>query len=335
MNTQMISAEELKMLANKNKEMKIEQMINDDVLEVVHHAIEKGLRLWNESFEHMVKKEAEIKITDYQLTSASEFLLSRFQKEMAMFSFKVMGAEGKHSIVVETEKLKSLYETIKGHSLEEELSLNQLLQPLENGLKLFYRRFCEELNVTMNIEADSCGYLTMSEASLSELDLNARHEIKVYELKVNEVSLYVLHLSDMDFMDYVYSQINLETSDEFFYEDLMDESALIGESSFLDVKKPLFSTFEEVEETQGTHNLGLLYDVPLELSVVLGKTKRSIREILEINTGKIIELDKYADDPLEIYCNGKLIAEGEVVVVDDNFGVKVTKLHQGGLKNIK
>ena len=101
------------------------------------------------------------------------------------------------------------------------------------------------------------------------------------------------------------------------------------------IKRPLFCEFDEIDTPSANHNLGLLYDVPLEITVVLGKTKRSIKDILEINTGKIIELNKYADDPLEIYCNGKLIAEGEVVVVDDNFGIKVTKLHQAAMHNIK
>lgn len=73
-------------------------------------------------------------------------------------------------------------------------------------------------------------------------------------------------------------------------------------------------------------NLDLILDVPLDLSVVLGKSRKSIKEILTLNTGSVIELDKLTDEPLEILVNGKLIATGEVVVINENFGVRITNI---------
>jgi flagellar motor switch protein FliN len=66
--------------------------------------------------------------------------------------------------------------------------------------------------------------------------------------------------------------------------------------------------------------------VPLEFSVVLGKSKKTIREVLSFGNGSVIELDKQADEPLEIYVNGKLIAQGEVVVINENFGIRITNI---------
>jgi flagellar motor switch protein FliN/FliY len=73
-------------------------------------------------------------------------------------------------------------------------------------------------------------------------------------------------------------------------------------------------------------NIGLLMDVFMELTVELGRTRKLIREILGIGEGTIIELDKLAGEPVDILVNHKLIAKGEVVVIDENFGVRVTEI---------
>jgi len=73
-------------------------------------------------------------------------------------------------------------------------------------------------------------------------------------------------------------------------------------------------------------NIGLLMDVYMEMTVELGRTKRLIRDILSMGEGTIIELDKLAGEPVDILVNHKLIAKGEVVVIDENFGVRVTEI---------
>lgn len=76
-------------------------------------------------------------------------------------------------------------------------------------------------------------------------------------------------------------------------------------------------------------NIDLILDVPLEISVVLGKTKKSIKDILSLGTGSLVELDRLAEEPVDILVNGKKIALGEVVVVDENFGVRITNIISG------
>lgn len=73
-------------------------------------------------------------------------------------------------------------------------------------------------------------------------------------------------------------------------------------------------------------NIDLIMDVPLDVTVELGKTKRSIKDILEISPGKIIELDKLAGEPVDVIVNGKYVAKGEVVVIEESFGVRVTEI---------
>lgn len=71
-------------------------------------------------------------------------------------------------------------------------------------------------------------------------------------------------------------------------------------------------------------NLDIMQDVMMRVSVEIGKTKSSIREVMELTEGSIVELDKVAGEQVEIYVNGKLVAKGEVIVIEDKFGVRVT-----------
>jgi flagellar motor switch protein FliN/FliY len=89
-------------------------------------------------------------------------------------------------------------------------------------------------------------------------------------------------------------------------------------------------TTEEPEEIVGkseeqeARELDFILDIPLELSVELGKTRMLVNDLLQLGQGSIIELNKLAGEPLEVYINRKLIARGEVVVVNEKFGVRLT-----------
>ena len=76
-------------------------------------------------------------------------------------------------------------------------------------------------------------------------------------------------------------------------------------------------------------NLNLVLDVPVSLTIELGSCQLPMKEVLQLNVGSVVQLDKPADAPVELSVNGKLIARGEVVVVEDRFGVKVTEVLGG------
>jgi flagellar motor switch protein FliN/FliY len=73
-------------------------------------------------------------------------------------------------------------------------------------------------------------------------------------------------------------------------------------------------------------NLNLVMDVPVSLTIELGSCQLPMKEVLQLNIGSVVQLDKPADAPVELSVNGKLIARGEVVVVEDRFGVKITEV---------
>ncbi len=95
----------------------------------------------------------------------------------------------------------------------------------------------------------------------------------------------------------------------------------------INVQPVQFANFGgQAYEGPDTTNLNLLLDIPLKVTVELGRTQKQIKDILELSQGSIIELDKLAGEPVDILVNNKLIAKGEVVVIDENFGVRVTDI---------
>ena len=89
-----------------------------------------------------------------------------------------------------------------------------------------------------------------------------------------------------------------------------------------------FASFEDLEQVQGpqNQNLNILLDIKLQLTVELGRTELPIKKVLELTKGSIVTLNKAAGEPVELYANGKLIAYGEVVVIEDNFGLRITHI---------
>ncbi|MFX3618469.1 MAG: flagellar motor switch phosphatase FliY [Sporolactobacillus sp.] len=106
-----------------------------------------------------------------------------------------------------------------------------------------------------------------------------------------------------------------------------------------DVQPLEFSSFDQRKQATSSavpRNLNLLMDIPLDVSVELGHTSKTVKEVLELGPGSIIELDKLAGEAIDILVNQKYIAKGEVVVVDENFGIRITEIldHYDRIKNL-
>lgn len=87
-----------------------------------------------------------------------------------------------------------------------------------------------------------------------------------------------------------------------------------------------FGRLDRTGSTGSQKNIEILLDVKLPISIELGRTEMAIRDILELTNGSVVELDKLAGEPVDLLVNNKVVAKGEVVVVDENFGIRVTSL---------
>ena len=96
----------------------------------------------------------------------------------------------------------------------------------------------------------------------------------------------------------------------------------------INIQPAQFQNFGQMPNLAGIapENIDLIMDVPLEVTVELGRTSKSIKEILDFSPGTIIELDKLAGEPIDVLVNGKFVAKGEVVVIEESFGIRVTEI---------
>ncbi len=93
-----------------------------------------------------------------------------------------------------------------------------------------------------------------------------------------------------------------------------------------EVKRAEFQQLSKIEGAGGQQNIQMILDVTLPISIELGRTSMTVGEILELGSGSVVELNKLAGEPVDVLVNDKIIARGEVVVVDENFGVRITHL---------
>lgn len=90
---------------------------------------------------------------------------------------------------------------------------------------------------------------------------------------------------------------------------------------------PIFPSFDSEESASGLMNeLDMILDIPVQITVELGRTKISIKNLLQLAHGSVVELDAMAGEPMDVLVNGTLIAQGEVVVVNDRFGIRLTDI---------
>lgn len=87
-----------------------------------------------------------------------------------------------------------------------------------------------------------------------------------------------------------------------------------------------YQSFDDTQISNDRESIAMIRDIPLEVTVELGRTKKLIKDILEFGPGTILELDKLAGEPVDIMVNGKYVAKGEVVVIDESFGVRITDI---------
>ncbi len=116
-----------------------------------------------------------------------------------------------------------------------------------------------------------------------------------------------------------------EPNDSTFDETKQDNSDEKGTAELVTVRPVRFQEFDEIVENRSIKkNLDILQDIPMHVSVELGRTKSSIKEVMDLEEGSIVELEKIAGEQVEIFVNEKLVAKGEVIVIEDKFGVRVT-----------
>lgn len=93
-----------------------------------------------------------------------------------------------------------------------------------------------------------------------------------------------------------------------------------------DVQQPAFVELSDDNGGTGARDINFLLDIPLVVMIEIGRTKMFIKDLLQLGQGSVIELDKMVGEPMDVFVNGKLIARGEVVVINEKFGIRLTDI---------
>jgi flagellar motor switch protein FliN/FliY len=123
-----------------------------------------------------------------------------------------------------------------------------------------------------------------------------------------------------------YSHQNSHSYYQEEYDTAPSPTPMANRQGPVNVQPIQFQSFDEPRSRSDREHIALLRDVPLEITVELGRTSKRISEILELTPGSVIELDRLVGEPLDILVNGQHIAKGEVVVIDENYGIRVTDI---------
>ncbi len=118
----------------------------------------------------------------------------------------------------------------------------------------------------------------------------------------------------------------------------MEEQTEADSAASEDIEKvPTMSLNESENFDQGDINLDVVLDIPVTIAMEIGRTKISIRNLLQLNQGSVVELDRLAGEPMDVLVNGTLVAHGEVVVVNEKFGIRLTDVISPAerIKNLK
>ena len=105
---------------------------------------------------------------------------------------------------------------------------------------------------------------------------------------------------------------------------------MANEPKNLDISK--LENVERPQKVQNSKTYSLLLDVELELSAILGETDTTLKKVLDLTKGSIIELDNATTEPIKLLANGREVARGEVVIIEDNFGLRITNINENKLE---
>lgn len=206
-------------------------------------------------------------------------------------------------------------------------AMNQMMGGVATAMAdLFGRR--------INISPPRAMVIRLSDQKISDLLKPSQDElIQIgFQMEIEGlVSSSIMQLMPLDFGRQLASEIlkkNEKEDEKSAAKNPMAESRLkTDQQPSVDVRPIQLTSFDEEGEEEGAEsNLDLILDVPLHVTVELGRCRKTIQEILELNIGSIITLDRLAGEPVDVLVNNKQIARGEVIVIEENYGIRITEI---------
>jgi len=262
------------------------------------------------------------------------------------------GFEGSNLLILKEEDVKAITDLMMGgdgHNVEGDITdlhlsaigeaMNQMIGSSSTSLSSIF-------NKSINISPPKAFLINFRESNPMNFNFNDSIVRVAFKMEVEGIlDSEIMQLIPVDFAKkMVRDLLNPSTENEEIAMDkkeLQDKSRIVDKSvrqaddipeqkkkdmQNVHVRPVQFEEFDNENMDGNKENIDLIMDVPLEITVELGRTKRLIKDILEFGPGTVVELDRLAGEPVDVIVNGKFIAKGEVVVIDESFGVRITDI---------
>jgi len=340
------------------------EYLTDDEISALSEVANIGLNSASEFMISEIKKKVDISIKNLSVLSApdnEEYLAN----ELIVYEIKLGGKlSGNILLLLVSKDVATYLDLILGKDGTEKTEVNaENKEVLRKAIAKMLPTVASALEAVINSEITLDEpreiSLTVNNANLKDRIADEAYakidcELKIGEDIQTEVMILLQIKAAKKTVDLMLKSLNQEQGEEV-QEETAEEEEIIEKpkksvekskiKSSLKVAPPKkisdvkFQSFddeedEEYEEEEYDDNLDFIMDVPLQVTVELGRTTKSIREILELNVGSIVELNNVAESFVDVLVNGKLIARGEVIVVDENFGVRIMEIYSNNTKNM-
>ena len=217
-----------------------------------------------------------------------------------------------HVVLIPADALTQLAALIKGEAVEE-IDEN-LVAEIRPAAESIVQGICLAFGSVRNEPVMASGLTVRFQLVALPANLQSADEVASVQVTIAGENLQG---SAMWIMDSEAAQALLGVNED----GSADENVIFA--NFGEAGSDSEATPPKVQESGG---LDLLMDIPLEISVELGRVKMVVRDVLDLGAGSIIEIDKAAGEPVDVLVNGRVVARGEVVVIEDNFGVRITEI---------
>lgn len=293
----------------------------------------------------LLRKRVEIAVPEVELVDLQEVETLFPEKHLLVKVVYREGFEGDNILLVKEEDARIMVSLMMGGDGKEDLpetlgeleasavgeAMNQMMGSASTAMSEF-------LNLRISISPPEVFFEEVERLEEEWLQKQEQYVVKVMCRLVVEdvVDSYMIQLLPLYFVREITSAL-LPPSVEELPEEKSEEEEKVTTSRVensqeekprkkVEARPVEFAEFKKKEEPSSQVNLELLLDVTLPLVVELGRVRLSIQEILELGPGSILELDKLAGEPADLYVNDVLFARGEVVVIEENFGIRITEI---------
>ncbi len=263
--------------------------------------------------------------------SLEQLYLEYPQPNIVMEIEYIHGLKGKNLLIMKEEDVKIITDLLMGgdgtgiQGEIDELHISAIGEVMNQMIGSSSTALSEMLNMRIDI----------SPPKTFKTDFGNDLPIGGNMLVVVMFRMEIESINDTDFMllmplDFTKKLISMSLKTEEIEFDIEPEKSVpkpkLAAKKQVNVSRINYEELDEKKAAGKPRPLELLKDVPLEIKVEIGKTVKTVKEVLELGTGSVIELDRSAGDDVDIILNGRYIAKGEVVVVDDSYGVRITEI---------